>query len=47
MFPWVIDERVPAVWCQVFYQLPAHTVREARADADMLQRVSVIEKAQQ
>ena len=36
-----------AVGCEEFYKLAALLIREARADADMLQRAGVVEKAEQ
>src|SRR5438105_606294 len=38
MFPGMGRERVLAVWRKVSYKLSPHLVREARADADMLER---------
>ena len=43
----MIGERVLAIGREEFYQLPALLVREARADADMLQRARIVEKAEQ
>src|SRR5882724_12893422 len=43
VFPRMRGERVPAVRCEECYKLPAHLVREARADADMLQSAGVVE----
>ena len=47
IFPWVRNERVLTVWGEVFDQLTAYLVGKARANADVLQRARVIEKAQQ
>jgi len=47
VFPRMRGKRVLAVRCEECYKLPAHLVREAGADADMLQRARVVEKAEQ
>src|SRR5262245_24774093 len=47
IFPRVTGECVFAIGRKVFDQLAAHLVREARADADVLQRAGVVVKAQQ
>ncbi len=46
-FPRVIGERVLAIGREEFCELPPLLVREARADADVLQRAGVVEKAEQ
>src|SRR5262245_26605702 len=40
-------QRVLAVWGEEFYELAAFLVREAGADADMLQSAGVVVKAEQ
>src|ERR1700746_1747033 len=47
IFPRVSGERVLAVGSEEFYELSSLLFREARADADMLQRAGVVEKAKQ
>ena len=47
IFPRVSGQRVLAVWREEFYKLASLLFREARADADMLQRAGVVEKAEQ
>ena len=47
MSPRVSGQRVLAIGCEVFCKLTAYPFREARADADMLQRAGVVEKAEQ
>ena len=43
----MVDERIAAIRCQELDQLPALLLREARADADVLQRARIVEQAQQ
>jgi hypothetical protein len=45
IFPRVSGKRVLAVWGEEFYQFSSLLFREARADADMLQRAGVVVKA--
>ena len=47
IFPRVSGESVLAVGCEEFHELASLLFREARADADMLQRAGVVEKAEQ
>ena len=47
MFPRVSSKRVLTVRREEFYQFASLLFREARADADVLQRAGVIEKAEQ
>jgi hypothetical protein len=42
--PGVSDERVPAIGREIFYEFQALLLREARADADVLQRAGIVEK---
>ena len=43
----MIGERVLAVGREKFYQLATLRFGEARADADVLQRAGIVEKAEQ
>src|SRR5215468_2976146 len=45
--PRVSGESILTVGCKEFYQLASLLFREARADADMLQRAIVVKKAEQ
>ena len=47
ILPRVSGERVLAVWSEEFYKLASLLFREARADADMLQRTGVVVEAEQ
>ena len=40
-------KRVPAVWREIFRKFPALLFGEAGADADVLQRPRIVEKAEQ
>src|SRR5580704_4976702 len=44
--PRMIRERVPAIRREIFRELPALLFRKARADADVLQRARIVEKAE-
>ena len=47
VFPGMSGERVLAVRREEFYEFASLLFREARADADMLQRAGVVEEAEQ
>ena len=43
----MIDQRIPSIGRQELHQLPPLLLREARADAHMLQRARIVEEPQQ
>ena len=47
IFPRVSGEGILAVWREEFHKLASLLFREARADADMLQRTGVVVEAEQ
>src|SRR5258708_212522 len=47
LLPGVLDERVLPIGREVFRQFPALVLREAGADADVLQRARIVEQTEQ